>query len=350
MSSLIDILLAILTVYLALQSLLAPKLIQSVFLFFAFGLALALTWIRLGAVDVAITEAAIASGFLGVLFLDALRTFSPGVTEKQENVEDVHHSLSANKNKSPLLPRLALVLGLGLFLLITIEAIVKMPEGGGLAAATGALLPESGVEHPVTAVLLNFRAYDTWLEIGVILLGLLAISAVGGISALGGVSAVGKISAAEGVSAAEGIKGYSKPGVAVDDPMLRQVILFFTPVLFLFGAFLLYNGKTGPGGAFQAAVLWGAIGILLHLGGKPVLAGIPGWLRQLLLTVGLLFFLGLGFLLMATGAALFEYPPAYAGLLILILETLAAISIATILTAIFASLNQENKAESKTTN
>ena len=322
MSVLIDILLAILTVYLALQSLLAPKLIQSVFLFFAFGLALALAWIRLGAVDVAITEAAIASGFLGVLFLDALKSFSPGVSEKQENLEDDHNSLSGNENKSPLLPMLALVLGLGLFLLVTLEAIWKMPEGGGLAAATGALLPESGVEHPVTAVLLNFRAYDTWLEIGVILLGLLAIFAVGG------------------------IKVYSKPGVAVDDPMLRQVILFFTPVLFLFGAFLLYYGKTGPGGAFQAAVLWGAIGILLHLGGKPVLAEIPRWLRNLLLTVGLLFFLVLGFLLMATGAALFEYPPAYAGVMILIIETLAAISIATILTSIFANLNQENKAES----
>jgi uncharacterized MnhB-related membrane protein len=79
MSVLIDILLAILTVYLALQSLLAPRLTQCVFLFFAFGLALALAWIRLGAVDVAITEAAIAAGFLGVLFLDALRDFSPEV-------------------------------------------------------------------------------------------------------------------------------------------------------------------------------------------------------------------------------------------------------------------------------
>jgi multisubunit Na+/H+ antiporter MnhB subunit len=70
---------------------------------------------------------------------------------------------------------------LGLFLLIALEAVWKIPEGGGLTAATEALLPESGVEHPVTAVLLNFRAYDTWLEIGVILLGLLAIFAVGGI-------------------------------------------------------------------------------------------------------------------------------------------------------------------------
>jgi uncharacterized MnhB-related membrane protein len=316
MSVLIDILLAILTVYLALQSLLAPRLSQCIFLFFAFGLALALAWIRLGAVDVAITEAAIAAGFLGVLFLDALRDFSPRISEKHENLEVVQNPLSTNDTKSPLLPGLALGSGLVLFLLIALEAVWKIPEGGGLTAAAGALLPESGVGHPVTAVLLNFRAYDTWLEIGVILMGLLAIIAAGGREV------------------------YRKPGVADEDPLLRQVILFFIPVLFLFGAFLLYVGKTGPGGAFQAAVLWGAIGILLHLGGWQIFAVIPRWLRQLLLTAGLGFFLMLGFLLMAGGGALFEYPPAYAGILILIVETLAAIGIAAALTAIFANLNQ----------
>jgi len=316
MSVIIDSLLAILSIYLALQSLLAPRLTQSVFLFFAFGLALALAWIRLSAVDVAITEAAIAAGFLGVLFLDALRDFSPRVSAKQENLETVQNQYSKSDSKALLLPRLALWLGLGLFLLIALEAVWKIPEGGGLTAAAGALLPESGVENPVTAVLLNFRAYDTWLEMGVILLGLLAVFAAGG------------------------TKSFRKTHMASQDPLLRQVILFFTPVLFLFGTFLLYIGKTGPGGAFQAGVLWGAIGILLHMGGWPVFAVIPRWLGQLLLTVGLGFFMVLGFLFVALGNALFEYPPAYAGILILIIETLAAISIAAALSAIFAYLNQ----------
>jgi multisubunit Na+/H+ antiporter MnhB subunit len=257
------------------------------------------------------------------LFLDALRDFSPRGSKKQKNTEIAHNSLSKKINKSLLFPRLALMLGLGIFLLIAMEAVWKIPEGGGLTAAAGARIPESGVEHPVTAVLLNFRAYDTWLEIGVILLGLLAIFATGGINL------------------------YQKPHVTAQDPLLRQVILFFTPVLFLFGAFLLYYGKTGPGGAFQAAVLWGAIGILLHLGGKPVFSAIPRWMFHLLLTIGIGFFLMLGFLLIAGGSALFEYPPAYAGILILIMETLAAISIAVALTAMFANLNQMKEKPNK---
>lgn len=322
MSALIDILLAILTVYLAFQSLLAPRLTQTVFMFFAFGLALALAWVRLGAVDVAITEAAIASGFLGVLFLDALRDFSFSGSDKKVNSYDTHHSASNKNSKSFLMPKVFLGLGLGFFLLITLEAVWKIPEGGGLTLATKALLPESGVENPVTAVLLNFRAYDTWLEMGVILLGLLAIIGVGR------------------------LKLYPKPKRAAGDPVLQQAILFFTPILFLFGAFLLYFGKSGPGGAFQAAILWGAIGILLHLGGRPVFSVMPGWLSQLLLTMGLGFFLFLGFLLLAGGDALFEYPPAYAGVLILIVETLAAISIAFTLISMFIHLNQLNKEES----
>jgi hypothetical protein len=79
---------------------------------------------------------------------------------------------------------------------------------------------------------------------------------------------------------------------------------------------------------------------MLHLGGRPIFSLMPRWLGQFLLTIGIMFFLVLGFILIAGGGTLFEYPPAYAGFLILIIEMLAAISIAAALTAIFANLNQ----------
>lgn len=317
MDILIDILLALLSVYLAFRCMLAPKLSKAVFIFFAFGLTLALAWIRLGAVDVAIAEAAIASGFMGVLLLDSLRDFSLTFSKNQNVIEvKPNHSLE-EKNFSGLFSRIGLGIGLLLFLLISLEAVWNIPDGGGLTALAGSMISESGVEHPVTAVLLNYRAYDTWLEIGVILMGLLAIFAAGG------------------------IKRYRKASLTPSqDPVLRQAILIFIPVLFLFGAFLLYFGKMGPGGAFQAAVMWGAIGILLYLGGWPVFTEVPRRIRLVLLTAGLGFFLFLGLLFMAIGGALFEYPPAYAGLLILIVETLGAVSIAAALTAIFAFLTK----------
>lgn len=303
MSIWIDTLLAILAVYLAVRCLLAPRLPQCVFLFFAFGLVLALAWARLAAVDVAIAEAAIAAGFLGVLLIDALRDFSaqPEGTKGQP--------------RARIIPMALLATGLAAFLLVAIEAVWNVPPGGGLTAVATAQLPQSGVEHPVTAVLLNYRGYDTWLEVGVVLMALLALFVVGG------------------------KEQFRRTENEDWDPLLRQVILFFTPVLFLVGAFLLYLGKTEPGGAFQAAVLWGAAGILLHLGGWPVFAVMPGWCRNVLLTIGFGFFLLLGFIFMAAGQSLFEYPAAHAGTLILIVETLAALSIAAALTAIFAYFN-----------
>ena len=39
----------------------------------------------------------------------------------------------------------------------------------GLAGRVAEALPRSGVASPITAVLLNFRAYDTFLEVGVLL-------------------------------------------------------------------------------------------------------------------------------------------------------------------------------------
>ena len=47
------------------------------------------------------------------------------------------------------------------------------PFSDQMTALVSSNMPISGVENPVTAVLLNFRGYDTLLEIGVLLLAAL---------------------------------------------------------------------------------------------------------------------------------------------------------------------------------
>ena len=307
MSLWIDILLASLAVALAIRCLVSPTLTKCVFLFFAFGLTLALSWARLGAVDVAIAEAAIGAGFLGVLLIDALRDFPPS----QANA-----GRSTGRGRGRLGAVLTSLIAVTLFLLLALEAVWSVADGGGLTARAAENLERSGVDHPVTAVLLNYRSYDTWLEVGVVLIALLAIFAVGN----GGTFARRK---------------HFKP-----DPLLVPVIRLLAPVLFLVGGFLLYLGKTEPGGAFQAAVLWGAAGILLYLGGWPVMSSFPRWLLYIVLTIGFGLFMLLGLAFMRAGGAWFEYPPAHAGNWILLIETLAALSIAAALTAIFAFFHE----------
>jgi energy-converting hydrogenase B subunit D len=50
----------------------SANLLRGVVLFIAYGLLMALVWVRLLAPDVALAEAAIGAGFTGVLLLDAL--------------------------------------------------------------------------------------------------------------------------------------------------------------------------------------------------------------------------------------------------------------------------------------
>lgn len=58
--------------WLAWRALACPNLFKAVVLFVAFGLLLALAWVRLEAPDVALAEAAIGAGLTGALLMAAL--------------------------------------------------------------------------------------------------------------------------------------------------------------------------------------------------------------------------------------------------------------------------------------
>lgn len=59
-------------VWLAIRALAEVKMFKSVVLFIAFGLLIALAWVRLSAPDIALAEAAIGAGITGALLLDAV--------------------------------------------------------------------------------------------------------------------------------------------------------------------------------------------------------------------------------------------------------------------------------------
>jgi energy-converting hydrogenase B subunit D len=63
---------------LAAGALFARGLFHSVVLFIVFGLVMALAWVRLGAFDVALAEAAIGAGLVGALLIDAVRQIGEG--------------------------------------------------------------------------------------------------------------------------------------------------------------------------------------------------------------------------------------------------------------------------------
>jgi len=65
--------LALLLVGLAVRLLTTRDLFEAIVLFIAYGLTMALAWVRVGAPDLALAEAALGAGVTGALFVNAYR-------------------------------------------------------------------------------------------------------------------------------------------------------------------------------------------------------------------------------------------------------------------------------------
>jgi len=183
-----------------------------------------------------------------------------------------------------------------------------------LRTLVDASMPASGVEHPVTAVLLNFRGYDTLLEMGVLLVAVLAV-----------------LSARDSRLPIPGAAG---------DPVPQALARIVAPTAVLLGVYLLWAGAFRPGGAFQAGALLAAAAVLLNLTGLQPGWAAPGrWLRAGL-AVGLLIFLAIAAILLA-GGTLLAYPPSAAGALILLIESGLTVSIACMLAGLFLFLSAD---------
>ena len=178
----------------------------------------------------------------------------------------------------------------------------------------------SGVENPVTAVLMNFRGYDTLLEIGVLLL-----------AALGVFSAV----------PSPVILSKSTPS-----PILNLLLRLLLPFIVLAGGYILWIGKYAPGGAFQAGAILAAGGILLSTAAVPF-NRFATKTMSIAMGIGLLTFIVVALATMMVRGNFLQYPVAQAGTLILVIEAAATISIAIILTILFIGGNPEESPTAK---
>jgi len=184
---------------------------------------------------------------------------------------------------------------------------VAVQAPGRLADLALDRVPESGVSNPVTAVLLNFRAYDTLLELAVLMAAILGIWST----------------------------GPDVPGFLPAGEVLEKLTAAIVPLLILSAGYLLWVGGHAPGGAFQAGALLGAAGVILRLSGRPD-AGLPllTWLR-LTIVLGVLAFVAAALVLMAAGYGFLTFPLAVAKWVILAIESAATLAIGATLAAAY---------------
>ncbi len=189
------------------------------------------------------------------------------------------------------------------------------PAAPGLQSAVAAALPASGVENPVTGVLLDYRGYDTLLEVAIVALAVMAATAL-----------------APRARTLEPLRG----------PVAKGAAAVLVPAIVFFAGYILWAGSGRPGGAFQAgATLAGAL-ILLDVSGDPNPFWRSGPARRVGAVAGPFAFLAAGVATMGLGRGFLDYPgPEVAYAMILSIEGIAALSIAVSLAALFAAEPRE---------
>lgn len=242
-----------------------------------YGLLSASFFVLMDAVDVAFTEAAVGAGIAPLLMFSTL-----ALTGRfQESTKMAWGAL-------------ALVLFVGLLLIF---ATLDMPSFGSADAPVHTHLSprylfesmkEIGVPNVVTSVLASYRAFDT--------LGETAVIFTAGVAVLS-------------VLLVHPLPKAPVPASLHEHRVLRIVGKIFIPPILLFALYVQFHGDYGPGGGFQAGVIFAA-GLILYsmlFGAHVFEKVIKHWVIRLFAAVGVLLYGTVGLLGILTGENFLDY-------------------------------------------
>lgn len=290
-----DLLIGATILALAMGTVTARSAFTATAFFIAYGLLLALAWVRLGAVDIALTEAAIGAGLSGVLLLGAAsRLAACPVAEERP-------------------PGAILKVLIGLCCAAVSAAvgyaILTLPEPApSLAAEAMAHLSATALGNPVGGVLMSYRALDTLLEAAVVVLAVIGVWSLAPAGGWGGVP------------------GAVRAGIGHGPLALLARLL--PPIGIVVAFHILWVGADAPGGKFQAAAILAAMWLLAWLAGLATPPRISSRRLRLAISAGTGLFMAIGLFGVAAAGAFLAYPPALTKALVLAVEFALAGSIA----------------------
>ena len=293
-----------------------------------FSLVTASLFVLLDAVDVALTEAAVGVGISTVLLLGVL-----ALTRSREAVTPRRRRLPG---------ALAVLLAGGTL----VYASQDLPEFGSAETPvqshpiTDTYLHQSqediGIPNTVTSVLASYRGLDT--------LGELLVVFTAGVAVLLSLEPLMRVSEARRREVLD----------LVDYRVLRVVSGMLMPFILLFALYVLFHGDYGPGGGFQAGVIF-ASGFVLYglvFGLDKAQRVLPRAVLWTLVPLGPVLYIGLGVANMLLGGAFLDYdtlspgdPAAGQHIGILIVESAIGLTVAAVMTSVFFSF--ANRAETR---
>ncbi len=265
----------------------------------SYSLLSAALFVALDAVDVAFTEAAVGAGIATILMLGTLGQISGEPVERRER---------------PWLPMVVVVITGGALVYGTLD----MPHYGDPNAPVNQhvvpryiedSLAEIGVPNIVTSVLASYRGYDTLGETTVIL-----TAAIGAMGLLQGRRRNNLRSRSRQSRYKESPSGattaWSMRGNTMQHHLILHVIAkLLVPLILLFALYVQFHGDYGPGGGFQAGVIFASgfilYGLIFGLDDARLVAS-PDLVR-VLIAAGLLLYAGVGVATMLYGGQFLDY-------------------------------------------
>jgi multisubunit Na+/H+ antiporter MnhB subunit len=310
-ASALEIALAAVVLGVAVWTIAAHETSAAVVGFLAYGLLLALVWVRLDAVDVALAEAAIGGGLSGVLLLGAAARLRPA-------------EAAATTERPGRIPRLGAGMLSALVAAALAAGVLLLPDPAPtLAPAAAANAGATGLGNPVTNVLMAFRALDTLLEKVVLLLVLVGVWSLAPDRLWGG-----------------------RPGPRHEaDPLgvLAFLARLLPPVGIVVGIYILWVGANHPGGAFQAGTILAAMWLLVMMAGLTDAPAVSSRRLRLVLIAGPAVFIAVGLAGLGIGTAFLAYPAAQAKPLIVAIEIAMTLTIATTLGLLIAGAPEQSE-------
>ncbi len=289
----LELLLFMLLIATALMVVRTRDLFAAAMLLGIFSLISAGMLLLMDAVDVSLTEAAVGSGFSTILILGAL-----SLTDRYEKPSTQHRWT-----------------GKGVVLLmggLLVYGSLDMPRYGDPAApAQVYLAPDyiSGSEHDidvpnvVTSILSSYRGFDTFGEVTVVL-----TAAVGALLLLGGGSQRRRTAA--GRAGGGDLTHPRRPPQRMRENLILRIVgMHFFPLILLFALHVQFHGDFGPGGGFQAGVIFASAWILYGLifGLEELRRVLNPAVVEFCIALGVLIYGGVGVSSMIAGGSFLSY-------------------------------------------
>jgi multicomponent Na+:H+ antiporter subunit B len=249
-----------------------------------YGLLSASFFVAMDAVDVAFTEAAVGAGISTLLMLVVIT-----MTGRQE--KPTRHK--------PLSALFVVIITGGLLVYGTLD----MPYFGTADAPIhnhtspryiNDSMQEIGVPNVVTSVLASYRAFDTFGEVVVIFTA--------------GIGVLAMLSVARRKEDDEEIAS-TNDSMHHQHLIIRIIAKMLIPFILLFALYVQFHGDFGPGGGFQAGVIFAAAIILYAMlfGLSTARKVINQNFIQLIAAIGVLFYGSVGIVSLMNGGNFFDY-------------------------------------------